>query len=102
MDSARADEPRSLQCHTSPELKAQAAEFGIPVLDCDGIAEVWVDSVADVGVLYVSWRVRSSDRSGFADSFAVERSGVGSRIRQIYSCRRSSFHSSSDYNSLWM
>lgn len=33
--------------HTSPELKAQAEAFGIPVLDCDGIAEVWVDSLED-------------------------------------------------------
>ena len=33
--------------HTSPELKAQAEELGIPVLDCDGIAEVWVDSIED-------------------------------------------------------
>lgn len=35
------------QCHTSPQLREQAAAFGIPVLDCDGIAEVWVDSLDD-------------------------------------------------------
>lgn len=28
-------------------MKAQAAEFGIPVQDFDGIAEVWVDSIDD-------------------------------------------------------
>jgi len=28
-------------------LKEEAATYGIPVLDFDGIAEVWVDSLAD-------------------------------------------------------
>src|SRR4051794_23331684 len=35
------------QVHTSPTLKKQAEEFGIPVLEADGIAEVWVDSLED-------------------------------------------------------
>ncbi|KAF2489791.1 hypothetical protein BU16DRAFT_420422, partial [Lophium mytilinum] len=35
------------QWHTSPDLKKQAAAFGIPVPDYDGIAEVWVKSIED-------------------------------------------------------
>jgi len=33
--------------HITPEYREQAAAFGIPVLEFDGIAEVWVDNVAD-------------------------------------------------------
>ena len=33
--------------HTTHELKAQAADFGIPVSEYDGIAEVWVESLED-------------------------------------------------------
>ncbi|KAK1044098.1 hypothetical protein LTR33_015338 [Friedmanniomyces endolithicus] len=35
------------QVHITPELREQAAAFGIPVMDYDGIAEVWVDSLED-------------------------------------------------------
>ncbi|KAF2419709.1 hypothetical protein EJ08DRAFT_654033 [Tothia fuscella] len=35
------------QVHITPELRAQAASFGIPVMEYDGIAEVWVDSMED-------------------------------------------------------
>jgi hypothetical protein len=35
------------QVHITPELRKQAAEFGIPVMEYDGIAEVWVDSLED-------------------------------------------------------
>jgi hypothetical protein len=35
------------QVHNSKELKAQAAAFGLPVLDFDGVAEIWVDSLED-------------------------------------------------------
>ncbi|KAH6673037.1 EthD domain-containing protein [Halenospora varia] len=35
------------QVHTSPELKAQAQNLGMPVVDYDGIAEVWVDTMED-------------------------------------------------------
>ena len=38
---------RAEQLHNSPELKAEAATFGVPVLDFDGVAEVWVDSIED-------------------------------------------------------
>ncbi|KAF2811369.1 uncharacterized protein BDZ99DRAFT_274319 [Mytilinidion resinicola] len=33
------------QYHIPPELKTAAAETGIPTLDCDGVAEIWVDSL---------------------------------------------------------
>ncbi|KAK4895101.1 hypothetical protein LTR27_006707 [Elasticomyces elasticus] len=33
--------------HVTPELREQAMTFGIPVLEYDGIAEVWVDSLED-------------------------------------------------------
>jgi hypothetical protein len=35
----------SWQFHTSPKFKAQAKEFGIPVPEYDGIAEVWVKDI---------------------------------------------------------
>ncbi|KAK1808688.1 hypothetical protein LTR12_016945 [Friedmanniomyces endolithicus] len=35
------------QVHVTPELRQQAAAFGIPVMEYDGIAEVWVDSLED-------------------------------------------------------
>jgi len=35
------------QVHITPELREQAKMFGIPVMDYDGIAEVWVDSLED-------------------------------------------------------
>ncbi|CAK7233734.1 hypothetical protein SCUCBS95973_008696 [Sporothrix curviconia] len=35
------------QHHITPDLREQAQSLGIPVLDYDGIAEVWVDSVED-------------------------------------------------------
>ena len=44
----------SEKLHNSPALKAEAATFGVPVLDFDGIAEVWVESVED-------WKVITGD-----------------------------------------
>ncbi|KAK5729367.1 hypothetical protein LTR17_011997 [Elasticomyces elasticus] len=35
------------QVHVTPELREQAIIFGIPVMDYDGIAEVWVDNLED-------------------------------------------------------
>jgi hypothetical protein len=35
------------QVHITPELRKEAAVFGIPVMEYDGIAEVWVDSMED-------------------------------------------------------
>ncbi|KAK4561070.1 hypothetical protein LTR86_005025 [Recurvomyces mirabilis] len=35
------------QVHITPALKQQAATFGAPVAEYDGIAEVWVDSMED-------------------------------------------------------
>ncbi|KAK5712555.1 hypothetical protein LTR17_017936 [Elasticomyces elasticus] len=35
------------QVHITSELREQAQAFGIPVMDYDGIAEVWVDSMED-------------------------------------------------------
>ncbi|KAF1987945.1 hypothetical protein K402DRAFT_462331 [Aulographum hederae CBS 113979] len=35
------------QAHTSPELKSQASDFKIPVLEFDGVAEVWVETLED-------------------------------------------------------
>lgn len=36
-----------LQHHITPELREKTQAFGIPVMEYDGIAEVWVDSLAD-------------------------------------------------------
>jgi len=33
--------------HITPELREQAKAFGVPVMEYDGIAEVWVDSLED-------------------------------------------------------
>ncbi|KAF2501205.1 hypothetical protein BU16DRAFT_500149 [Lophium mytilinum] len=33
------------QYHIPPELKAAAAATGLPTLDFDGVAEIWVDSL---------------------------------------------------------
>jgi len=33
--------------HIPPELKEQAKAFNIPVMEYDGIAEVWLDSLDD-------------------------------------------------------
>ncbi|KAB5511237.1 hypothetical protein GE09DRAFT_982273, partial [Coniochaeta sp. 2T2.1] len=33
--------------HITPEWREKAKVFGIPVMDYDGIAEVWVDSLED-------------------------------------------------------
>jgi hypothetical protein len=35
------------QVHITPELRKEAAAFGIPVMEYDGIAEVWVDNMED-------------------------------------------------------
>ncbi|KAK0948029.1 hypothetical protein LTR29_000553 [Friedmanniomyces endolithicus] len=35
------------QVHITPELREQAKAFGVPVMEYDGIAEVWVDSLED-------------------------------------------------------
>lgn len=43
-----------LQVHITPSLRSQAAEFGIPVMEYDGIAEVWMDSLED-------WKEVASD-----------------------------------------
>jgi EthD domain len=42
------------QVHITPELREQAKEFDIPVMQYDGIAEVWLDSLDD-------WRAIVSD-----------------------------------------
>ncbi|KAF2099273.1 hypothetical protein NA57DRAFT_74775 [Rhizodiscina lignyota] len=42
------------QHHITPEYRKQAAEFGIPVLEYDGVAEVWLDSLDD-------WKEIASD-----------------------------------------
>lgn len=33
--------------HITPEFRAETQAFGIPVMEYDGIAEVWVDSLDD-------------------------------------------------------
>ncbi|ERS95467.1 hypothetical protein HMPREF1624_07983 [Sporothrix schenckii ATCC 58251] len=35
------------QHHITPDVRAEAQSLGIPVLDYDGVAEVWVDGVED-------------------------------------------------------
>ena len=42
----KSDQQKS-QFHTTPALKQDAEQFHIPVLEFDGIAEVWVDSLED-------------------------------------------------------
>lgn len=35
------------QQHITAENRTQAATFGVPVLDYDGVAEIWIDSLDD-------------------------------------------------------
>jgi hypothetical protein len=42
--------------HITPELREQAKAFEIPVMEYDGIAEVWLDSIED-------WKEIVSDES---------------------------------------
>ncbi|KAL1851998.1 hypothetical protein Daus18300_012353 [Diaporthe australafricana] len=35
------------QHHITPELRAQAKAMGMPMMDFDGVSEVWVDSMED-------------------------------------------------------
>lgn len=42
------------QVHILPELKDMAKEYGQPITDADGIAEVWVDDIA-------AWKIIVSD-----------------------------------------
>ncbi|OAA57404.1 Dimeric alpha-beta barrel [Niveomyces insectorum RCEF 264] len=52
------------QHHITPELRNQAKKLGIPVLDYDGVAEVWLDSVED-------WSEIVSDKD-FQDAVAKD------------------------------
>ncbi|KAH6668433.1 hypothetical protein B0J14DRAFT_164812 [Halenospora varia] len=52
------------QVLTSPELKAQAKEFQIPVLDYDGVVEFWVKSLDD-------WKSVVSDKD-FAQAMKTD------------------------------
>ncbi|KAF2436966.1 hypothetical protein EJ08DRAFT_728661 [Tothia fuscella] len=44
------------QVHITPELRAQAEAFNIPVMEYDGIAEVWIDSVEE-------WKAIAADEN---------------------------------------
>jgi hypothetical protein len=52
------------QHHVTPEWREMTKAFGIPVMEYDGIAEVWVDSLED-------WKAIVSD-ADFAKEVAGE------------------------------